>query len=125
MDVNKQLAIDISNKLEYQPMDDRILVKPLKPVMITKLLPTAPAVTAKSLDDVDKQEPTEPTKQKVEAIMRKGIILKLGKAYETINPDDLQVGDIVVYPVNSGIPFDLFKDSRLLRRYEVLSKVIQ
>jgi hypothetical protein len=117
---NKVLALDIASKVEFTPMDDRILVKPMKPTMITKLLPTAPKDLPKSADEAEGMEPTEPTKQKVEANIYKGIVLKLGTEYAINNPQGIEAGDIVFFHRQSGMPFELLKDSRLLRRYEVL-----
>ena len=117
---NKKLAMDIASKIDFQPMDDRILIKPLKPIMITKLLPTPPKEGAKSMDELETMEPTEPTKQRVEANIQKGIILKLGTEYNVVNTQGFEVGDIVYFWKSSGMPFDLLKDSRLLKRYEVL-----
>jgi co-chaperonin GroES (HSP10) len=119
---NKVLAESIAAKIDFQPSDDRILVKPLKPVMITKLLPTPPKVEPKSVEEAENAEPTEPTKQKVEANVAKGIVLVLGSAYTDNNPEGIAVGDVVYFHRMSGMPFELLKDSRLLRRYEVLGK---
>lgn len=116
----RELAMDISNKIEFIPTDDRILVKPLKPVMITKLLPTAPAQQPKSIEEAENSEPTEPTKQKVEANIMKGIIIKLGTEYQKVNTDNYEVGDVVFFHRMAGIPFELLKDARMLRRYELL-----
>jgi co-chaperonin GroES (HSP10) len=117
---NKKLAADLSARITYQPTYDWLLVKPLKPVMISKLVPTPPSQAASNLDDVEKQEPTEPTKQKVEANVRKGIVIKLGTEYSKVNPEGIEVGDIVLYPSYAGVPFELLKDSRMLRRYEII-----
>lgn len=119
---NKTLALSIMRKLDYVPTDDRILVKPLKPVMITKLLPTAPKQLPKDADEAEQMEPTEPTKQRVEANIYKGIILSLGSAYEEANIEGFEIGDTIYFHKQSGMPFELLKDSRLLRRYEVLGK---
>jgi co-chaperonin GroES (HSP10) len=119
----KKLAVDLSNKIAYQPLLDLLLVKPLKPVMITKLVPVPPVNAARNLADAETQEPTEPQKQKVEANIRKGIVLKLGTDYATNNPAGLEVGDVVLYPTYAGLAFELLKDARLLRRYDVVGKV--
>jgi hypothetical protein len=119
---NKKLALSLMSKVDFVPTDDRILVKPLKPTMITKLLPTAPKALPTSADEAETMEPTEPTKQKVEANVLKGVILTLGAAYEESNPEGFEVGDVVYFHRMSGMPFELLKDSRLLRRYEVLGK---
>lgn len=125
MSDNKTLAQSIAAKIDFEPSDDRILVKPMKPVMITKLLPTPPTQPARNIEEAEQQEPTEPTKQRVEANIQKGVVIKLGPDYS--NPEvperlkGLALGDIVYYPRGAGINFELLKDSRMLRRYEVLA----
>lgn len=118
---NKILAESIAAKLEFTPTDDRLLVKPMKPVMITKLLPTAPKVEPKSIDEAEQAEPTEPTKQRVEANIQRGIVIKLGTEYIKNNPEGLAIGDVVYYHRMAGMPFELLKDSKMLRRYELLA----
>jgi hypothetical protein len=117
---NKKLALDISSKILFTPTDDRILVKPLKPTMITKLLPTPPAIEPQSVEEAENAEPTQPTKQKVEANIMKGVIIKLGAEYDKVNTDNYEVGDIVFYHRSAGVAFELLKDARMLRRYELM-----
>jgi co-chaperonin GroES (HSP10) len=122
----KALAIDIANKLLYIPTDDRILVKPLKPIMVTKEFPIVPKEQPKDLEE-GIPEATKFEKRKVEANIQKGVIIQLGSDYVEMLRNEktlpFDVGDIVCYPRNAGIPFELFKDSRMLRRYELLAKV--
>ena len=120
---NKEMAQDLSKKVPYEPADDRLLVKPLKPVMITKEFPVKPKEEPKDLQDIP--EATEWEKRKVEANTAKGVIIKLGADYVNMLNCPYEVGDIVCYPRNAGIPFELFKDSRMLRKYEILGKAIE
>ena len=39
-----------------------------------------------------------------------------------MNPLPYEPGDTIVYRKGSGMPFELFKDSILLKRFEVLGK---
>jgi len=121
---NKEMAQDLSKKVPYEPADDRILVKPLKPVMITKEFPVQPKEQPKDLED-GIPEAKEWEKRKVEANTSKGVIIKLGTEYANMVNCPYEVGDVVCFPRNAGIPFELFKDSRMLRKYEILSKVIE
>ena len=121
---NKKLAEELSSKIAYQPTHDWLLVKPLKPVMIKKLVPVAPVQTLNSIEEAENAEPTVPQKQSVEANVRKGIIIKLGTEYHNINPEGLAVGDTVLFPKAAGVPFELLKDSRLLRRYEIIGRQV-
>lgn len=125
----KEMAQDLSKKVPYEPADDRILVKPLKPTMIMKEFPIQPKEQPKDLED-GIPEATQWEKRKVEANTSKGVIIKLGSEYVNWDTEQrakcpYEVGDIVCYPRNAGIPFELFKDSRMLRKYEILGKVIE
>jgi co-chaperonin GroES (HSP10) len=117
---NKALAQSISQKISFELLDDRILVKPLKPIMIVKELPAAPTQQPSSLDEAEQQE-TKLEKRKVEANIRKGIVIKLGPEYLNNNPSGIEVGDVVYYPAFGGVNFEAFKDTRMLRRYEVFA----
>lgn len=120
---NKQIAEDIASKLAFVPADDRILVKPLKPIMITKELP----VVNKEPKSLDEAEQTEPKfeKRKVEANVRKGIVISLGREYTDADVHErmkcIAVGDTIYYGVGAGQSFEAVKDSRMLRRYDILA----
>lgn len=123
---NKVLAQSITEKIDFEPMDDRLLVKPMKPAMVNKLVPTAPRQDFGSVDEAEKSEPTEPQKQRVLANIQKGIVIKVGPDYTDEDvPEKLRniaVGDIVYYPLYAGISFELLKDAKLFRRYEIIGK---
>ena len=124
---NKELAESIALKIPYQPMDDRILVKPLKTIMVTKELPVE---TGEQIANVEEAEKTERKleKRKVPSNIQKGIIIKLGREYTEVdengeykkNPEKLEIGDVVLFPHYAGQPFELFKDSKIFRRYELV-----
>jgi co-chaperonin GroES (HSP10) len=123
MSSTRELAQDLSKKIPYEPADDKILIKPLKPVMVTKELP----VVDKEPKNMDEAEKTEPRfeKKKVEANIQKGVVLKVGTDIQKLDPCPYEVGDTVMFMRGAGIPFELFKDSRMYRRYELLGKVIE
>jgi hypothetical protein len=117
-----KLAEDIAKRLDFIPADDRLLVKPLKPTIISIMVPVPPKQDSKSIDEAEQSEPTTPQKQRVEANIRKGVVIVLGTDYAKNNPEGIVPGDIVFYHRQSGVAYDLLKDSRLLRRYEVLGR---
>ena len=123
----KEMALDISKKIPYEPADDRILVKPLKPVMITKEFPVQPNEEVKDLENLPEVKKFE--KRKVLANVQKGVIIKLGtdytKEYREIDNSIYEIGDIVMFPSYAGIKFELFKDAIMFRRYELLGKVTE
>lgn len=124
---NKLLALDISKKIPYELADDRVLVKPLKPVMIMKEFPVN-IPEAKDMNEAEAMEVKKFEKKKVPANVQKGIIIKVGSDYtKEGNPSYklYEVGDVIMYPAYAGIKFELFKDSLTFRRYELLGKVTE
>jgi len=128
----KKIAAELSARITYTPADDRMLVKPLKPIMITKSLPVdANRPLPTNEEEMEATEKTEVKfeKKKVPANMLKGVVIKLGTEYAKIrrqaeiegNTDfsDYEVGDVVIFPAYAGISFELFKDTILLRKYEI------
>jgi co-chaperonin GroES (HSP10) len=119
----KEMALELSKRIPFELADDRILVKPLKPVMIVKEVPIPiDPNAAKNLDEVEKKE-VNIEKRKVPANIQKGVVLKVGPDYKESKL--YEIGDIVMFPAYAGIKFELFKNSLLFRRYELLGKVIE
>ena len=118
MNDNKKLAADVASKITFMPTDDRLLVKPLKPIMVTKEVPVIEKAP-KSLEEAEQTE-AKFEKRKVEANMQKAIVLKVGPEYDK-SPVPYGVGDVVIYPRGGGQACELLKDSRFLRRYEVVA----
>ena len=117
----RELAADVASKITFTPTDDRLLVKPLKPIMVTKDVPVIEKAP-KSLEEAEQTE-AKFEKRKVEANMQKAIIIKMGPDYsrEGSIPAPYGVGDVVIYPRGGGQACELLKDSRFLRRYEVVA----
>lgn len=120
MEDNKTLAESVANNINYTMLKDA-LVKPLEPVMVTKQF-TAPVVKEKKDDEGlevnDYEETTTETKE-VESMFERGVILKLPLLYKD---DDIKVGDIVVYNKRFAIEFDVFKNSKLVKTYDIVAK---
>lgn len=104
-------------KLPIKPVD-MVLIKPLEVEKVTKTF-RQPEEKGK----IDKKtnapvaEFKEVTKE-VDSLFRKGIVLSL-----PINSKELpyQVGDTVVYRASLGVDFDMFKDSQLIRMYDIIA----
>jgi hypothetical protein len=122
-----QLAEDVAKKIRYE-FKDKFLVKPLDPVMVkkefTKLPENKQAVTDENdIEAVDIAEDDVKTEIKeVEADYRKGVVITLPLYYDdpNFNGIKLNVGDIVLFKDTVGLRFDLLKDSRLLRMYDLV-----
>jgi co-chaperonin GroES (HSP10) len=92
--------------------------------MITKVVPVPPKSQPDTLDDVESSPEVSMEKKKVPANMTKGIILKLGPDYANDKGPyfgQFEIGDVVIYPTYAGINFELFKDTKMLRRYEIVA----
>lgn len=114
------LANDLSGKIPYEMLKE-ILVKPL-PVTKIKRIREVPVVKEVTNDDgieVNDFEETTQEEIEVESNFREGIILKLPLGIET----PLQIGDKIIYNARFAVDFDLFRDSQLVKLYDVTAKV--
>lgn len=103
--------------LEYTFEKD-ILVKPLEPVMIAKEYEEQIPTGEQDEEGFNKYEVKKHTKE-VESDFAKGIVLALPTSVECT----VSVGNIIVYPKKFAKDFDLFKDSQLIKPYDVVAKV--
>ena len=123
--------------LPFEPIDGRVLVKPMPPVMITKSVVEIDEEETKKLRDEARQKAKEDNSEmewpeavtkvvtkEVESMLRIGVVLAIGKedgrAGDYKGP--IEVGDKIVYYINEAMPFELFKDSVLLQRYSIKGK---
>lgn len=124
------LAEDVANKINYDFIDS-FLVKPLDPVKVKKefskpVEKTKAHKDANDVEAVDYDEVTTEVKE-VDSDYRKGIVLKVPMSYSTQLAEDkyqlskIKVGDVVVFRDRSCVYFDLIKDSRLVRYYEIVA----
>lgn len=122
------LAEDVSSKIKYQFLD-YFLVKPLDPIKVkkefSKPIPTgtpvkdANGIEAQDFDDVEVEV------KEVDSDYRRGIVLKRPMYYDAEVSDNrshlnVNIGDVVIFREIAGLHFDLLKDSRLLRQYDIL-----
>ena len=120
----KILARDISNKIPYEFLD-LILVKPLDPIKVKKEF-SKPVEKGSSVDEngvnaIDYNEVVTEIKE-VDSDYRKGIVLKLPATVTKLdNVSDIEIGDVIVFRDRSGAYFDLVKDSKLVRLYDVVA----
>ena len=124
-----ELAESVAQNVPYQFLDF-FLVKPLDPIKVTKEFskPVSSGTPKKDESGVEAQdfEEVETEVKEVDSDYRTGGVIKLPMYYD--QPDDpehpthrpLKIGDIVVFRETAGLRFDLLKDSRLLRQYDIL-----
>ena len=123
------LAESVGNGIKYQFLDF-FLVKPLDPIKVKKEFskPVATGTPAKDANGVEAQdfENVETEVKEVDSDYRKGVVIKLPMYYtEPVDPEHpttrpISVGDVVIFRETAGLRFDLLKDSRLLRQYDIL-----
>lgn len=113
------LAEDVAKHIKYQ-FFDYFLVKPLEPVKVTKEF-SKPVSTGEAEDKngVKAQDfdSVETEVKEVESDYRKGVVIKRPSYYDK---EDIKVGDVVLFKDIAGLRFDLVKDSRLLRLFDII-----
>lgn len=109
----------VVNGLEYSFEKD-ILVKPLNPIMITKEYTEQIPTGEKDEEGFNKYETKTHTKE-VESDFAKGIVLSIPTGADST----VKVGDTIVYPKKFAKDFDIFKDSQLVKPYDVVAKVVK
>ena len=103
--------------IEYKIEKD-ILVKPLEPVIITKEYEEQIPTGEQDEEGFNKYEVKKHTKE-VESDFAKGIVLAIPTSIEC----SVSVGETIVYPKKFAKAFDLFKDSQLVKPYDIVAKV--
>jgi hypothetical protein len=75
--------------------------------------------------EVKDYEKTRLVTKEVESNFRKGIVLSLPSCLDTVGLAslDYEVGSTVVFPKKFAIEFDLFKDSLLVKPYDIVAVV--
>ena len=122
------LAEDVASKIPYS-FRDFFLVKPLDPVKVKKEFskPVPTGTPAKDENGIEAQDfdRVETEVKEVDSDYRRGVVLKRPLYYVDSEKNDnvytnINVGDVVIFRDAAGLRFDLLKDSRLLRQYDIL-----
>ena len=120
------LAEDVSSKIKYN-FFDFFLVKPLDPIKVTKEfskpVTTGTPTTDENGIEAQDYDKVETEVKEVNSDYRRGIVLKRpvyydGAEYE--GPRYIEIGSTVIFRDAAGMNFDLIKDSKLLRQYDIL-----
>ena len=117
------LAEDVAKNIKYDFLD-YFLVKPLDPVKIKKEFskPVSNGKATKGIEAVDFDE-VETEVKEVNSDYRRGVVLKRPLYYNGSDvigtSSEIKVGDVVLFRDTAGLQFDLLKDSRLLRLYDI------
>lgn len=139
MDENKNemidqsvLAQDVSDKIRFDFLDN-FLVKPLDVVKVTKTFekPVSDKKVEKDKNGVEaiNYDEVETEVKEVDSDFRKGIVLKVPYSYLAQQNDEkvnkytapINIGDVVIFRDRSGVYFDLLKDSKMIRYYDIVA----
>jgi len=118
------LAKSVGDKIPYE-FFDYFLVKPLEPVKVKKEF-SKPVTTGTPVEDANgiKAEDfdnVETEVKEVDSDYRKGVVIKCPTYYDEPGAKmHANIGDVVIFREAAGFRFDLVKDSRLLRLYDIL-----
>lgn len=107
----------VLEKLQYIPLKD-VLVKPLEPIKLTKEITEAVGTGEKDVDGYEKFETKTQTKE-VESEWREGVVLTIPESLK--DSAEFKVGDTVIYNKKFAKDFDLFKDSVLVKVYDIIA----
>ena len=108
-------SLSNSNRIPLTPIE-YVLVKPLDVEIVTKVVkePVGNGKVDKKTN-AEKVEFKDITKE-VPSQFRKGVIL----AIPTCMKANYVLGDTIVYRTGAGVDFDLFKDSQLVKFYDIV-----
>lgn len=120
------LAESVGDNIAYR-FFDYFLVKPLDPIKVTKefVKPVSNNAPTKDANGVEAKdfEDVETEVKEVDSDYRKGVVIKTPLYYDSPKFDGEKVpavGDVVIFRDTAGMRFDLLKDSRLLRMFDLL-----
>ena len=122
-----ELAESVAKSIPYS-FFDFFLVKPLDPIKVTKEFskPVSTGTPVKDANGVEAQDfdSVETEVKEVNSDYRRGIVLKRPLYYEVEDSKNtfipINIGDVVIFRDAAGLSFDLLKDSKLLRQYDIL-----
>lgn len=125
------LAEDVSSKIKYEFLD-YFLVKLLDPVMVEKEISTPIPVEQNTKNEAQSDEngvkaldydQVKTETKTVESDYRRGIVLKLPMSFKSDENarNKIKVGDVIIFHAPCGRNFDLLKNSRLVRYYDVIA----
>lgn len=125
-EADEKLLNIIKEKINFK-LRDRILVKPLAPIMLDMEIEKP----IYKLDEDGKEmvdengfkiyEDTEKVVENVQSQYSKGIIIKLPDNIDTEAFLGIKEGDTILYPTGSTINFDLIKDSVFLLPFNIVA----
>ena len=129
-----ELAQDVASKIPYLFLD-YFLVKPLDAIKVKKQIEKPVSVKDGATKDENGIEAVDYEKTETEIVevnsdYRKGVVIKVPTSYETLFSDEkhilneeshIKVGDVIVFREAGNRFFDLVKDSRLVKYFDIVA----
>lgn len=115
-----KIAQYVADNMEYTPLKD-IIVKPLPAIEVEKEFTEQIPTGEKDEEGFNKYETKTHTK-KVESDFGLGIVIAIPDSTHIQDACDVKIGDTVVYTKKFAKEFDLFKDSELVKPYDIVAK---
>ena len=120
--MENELLESVISTIEYEFVKD-ILVKPLDAIMVKTEFEEQIPTGEKDEEGFNLYDTKKITKD-VESDFAKGLILALPKEYKPIEGQEpLKEGNVIIYPKKFAKHFDLFRDSQLVKPYDVIAIV--
>lgn len=104
--------IETELSIPFTPIDGRVLVKPLEEIKVVKkiVVPVGDIVSENEIQETEERE------EEVVSNLRVGVVLST----DTNTEFPFEIGDKVVFIFRAAMPFELYNDSVLLKRYDIL-----
>jgi hypothetical protein len=115
-EIKDPLLEEVIAGIGYSPITC-FLVKPLEPIMVSKDITTMKPNGVKDEDGIEGFD-TETETKEVESNFKEGIVLKLPLQGAC---DNVYIGTRIVYNKKFAIDFDLFKDSQLVKPFDIVA----
>lgn len=110
----------VVNSIEYTFEKD-FLIKPLDPVKVKRTY-IEQIPNGKKDEEGNNLYDTKETVKEEESDFELGIIIAIPSVYSSMEGNkNIKLGDTVVYPKKFAKEFDLFKDSKLVKPYDIVS----
>lgn len=106
----------VVNNINYVMLKD-VLVKPLDPIMVSKEFTEQIPTGEKDEDGFNKYD-TQTEVKEVESDYAKGIVLVIPTF---LTECEYKVGDTIIYNKKFAKDFDLFKNSQLIKPYDIIA----
>lgn len=118
---NESVATYLAERIPYDMCKD-VLIKPLDPIMIKREfdVPVVKEQTREEGETINEYEEVKKEIREIESNFARGIILKVPSNTGGIEWP-FKIGDTVVFNKRFSVEFDIFKNSVLVKPYDIIA----